>query len=152
MSGPGTFAAVCIPWVEMWLLGCCITSTPEPVCPHPLPTSELLEPGLGSVVELYVHIQFSHFSQPRSTGSALTQYTHSYMQRHGSLLQLSAQTDHLQVAERDPTLKSIFWKNIFLNVSSFPEFYDRKIPAQQNPLTVKGLCDMRMDAQGPCSG
>lgn len=74
------------------------------------------------------------------------------MQRHGSLLQLSAQTDHLQVAERDPTLKSIFWKDIFLNVSSFPEFYDRKIPAQQNPLTVNGLCDMRTDAQGPCGG
>lgn len=56
------------------------------------------------------------------------------------------------MAERDPTLKSIFWEDIFLNVLSFPEFYDRKIPVQQNPLTVKGLCDMHMDAQGPHGG
>lgn len=103
-----------------------LLSTLEPVCPHPLPVSELLTSGLGSVVLVgpSVHIQFSLTSlsfhlgrKPLSAGPALTQYTHSYMKMHGSPFQLSAQLDHLQVAGKDPTFKSIFGR---ISFSTYP--------------------------------
>lgn len=145
-------------WPPPRPLAVVLLSTPEPVCPYPLPASEPLTPGLGSVVlgGLSVHIQFSltslssHLGRtPLSVGPALTQDTHSCLQRHGSLCQLSAQTDHLRVSGREGFhFQKHFWEDIFLNVSSFPELSDRKIPTQQNPLTAKGLCITNMDAQG----
>lgn len=86
-------SCLCIPWgrdVVPGPLAAVLLSTPEPVCPHPLPASELLTPGRGSValVGPSVHIQFLLTSlgfylgrKPRSAGPALTQYTHSYAQR-----------------------------------------------------------------------
>lgn len=134
------------PRVEMWLLprllAVVLLSTPEPVCPYPLPASEPLTPGLGSVVlgGLSVHIQFSltslssHLGRtPLSAGPALTQETHSYLQRHRPLCQLSARTDHLQVAGRDSTFKSISGR---ISFSAYPLSHSRVTEKSQPSRTL----------------
>lgn len=127
-------------------LGVLLLFTPEPVCPLPLPASGLLTPRpwqCGSGWAICTHIlNFSPSQLPLQQEAmacrACSDPVHT--SRHGeawvSLLPLP--TDHLLGAGKDPISRSIFGRISFL-VYPFPEFNDRKTPAQQNPLTRNGL-------------
>lgn len=127
-SGPGAFAADCIPWgteVAPGSSAVVLLSTPEPVCPYPLTASDFhtwpWQCGSGWAVS--THPILSHFSQLPHRQEAMvckacSDPVHTFIpKRHGSLFQLLAQMDHLQVAGRNPTFKSIFGR---ISFSTYP--------------------------------
>lgn len=151
-QGPLQPSVVSLGWrCGSWALGCPITLRPRACLSSTTASLSFSHPGLGSVVPVGPSVHTSQSSlhsgrKPRSAGPAPTQHIHSYMKKHGSLFYFSPQIDHLQVAGRDSTSRSIFGR-ISFSLYPFPELSDRKSPAQQNLLTPK-VCFMCTETPG----